>query len=192
MWLVVALVLVLVAGAGLTGYVLLDQRKDSEETAAASYPAQWDPQIAPYVRIVEKERGLTFVHPVEVRYLTGEQFEKAVTADEDDLDNEAREEIRQFTGLMRAVGLIGGDVDLFKAFNDAYGSGTLAYYSYKDERVTIRGTKLTSLRGPRLCTSSPTRCRTSGSTSATGSRRWRRSPRRTTARVALPRRSSTR
>ena len=142
LWLVLALVGVLVAAAGLVAVVLINGT-DDKEAKGPSYPDHWDAQIEPYVRIVEKERGLTFVHPVEVRYLTGAEFEKNVTADEKDLDKDAREEIRQFTGLARAIGLIGGDVDLFKAFNDAYGSGTLAYYSYKDERVTIRGKRLT-------------------------------------------------
>ena len=51
---------------------------------------------------------------------------------------------------MRAFGLITGDVDLFAAFNDASGGGTLAYYSFKDERITIRGHQLTPAVGSTL------------------------------------------
>lgn len=40
---------------------------------------------------------------------------------------------------MRAFGLITGDVDLFAAISEFSGAGTLAYYSFEDERITIRG-----------------------------------------------------
>ena len=49
---------------------------------------------------------------------------------------------------MRAFGLLTGDVDLFEAVNDFSTGGTLAYYSFEDERITIRGEKLTpAVRG---------------------------------------------
>jgi hypothetical protein len=94
------------------------------------------------VKVVEKQRGLTFLHPIAVRFLSPEQFEKEIRADEDELDAEERTEIEQSTGMMRALGLITGKVDLFDAFNDATTSGTLAYYSFEDQRITIRGTRL--------------------------------------------------
>ena len=107
------------------------------------HPAAWDARIQPYVKIAEKQRGLEFLHPVEVRFLPPAKFEKTVTTDEKELDKDEREEIEQFTGLMRALGLLSGDVDLFKAVNDLSGGGTLAYYSFDDERITIRGEQLT-------------------------------------------------
>ncbi len=49
---------------------------------------------------------------------------------------------------MRAFGLLTGDVDLFDAVNDFSTGGTLAYYSFEDERITVRGEKLTpAVRG---------------------------------------------
>lgn len=140
LWLVIGLVLVMIAGVGLVGAVMFQQEGDAKD--GPSYPAQWDARVLPFVRVVEKERNLTFLHPVEVRFLSGEAFEKEVTTDEKELDDDEREEIEQFSGLMRALGLVDGDVDLFKAFNQAYGTGTLAYYSFEDERITIRGEKL--------------------------------------------------
>ncbi len=44
---------------------------------------------------------------------------------------------------MRAFGLLTGDVDLSAAVDDFSTAGTLAYYSYEDERITIRGEKVT-------------------------------------------------
>ena len=140
LWLVLGLVLLMVVGGGLVAWALLHQ--ESDEQAGPSYPKTWDPRIAPYVKAVEKQRGLTFLHPVAVRFLSGAAFEKEVTQDEEKLDDKDREEIRQFTGLMRAIGLIAGDVDLFAAFNQAHGSGTLAFYSFEDQRITVRGTEL--------------------------------------------------
>jgi len=147
LWLIVVSVLAVVIGAGVL--VVAVTTRGSEDKAP-SYPAAWDTRILPYVKIVEKKRGLTFLHPVTVRFLPAAEFEKGVRTDEKELDKEDRTEIRQFTGLMRALGLIRGDVDLFAAFNDASGSGTLAYYAFKDQRITIRGTTLTPAVKPTL------------------------------------------
>lgn len=132
--LAVAVAVVLVAGTG--AFLLL--RDDGP-----SYPKTWDKRIKPYVDIVEDERGLTFKHPVEVRFLGEKEFEKTVRTDKGELDKEDRQDIKETTSLFRAFGLISGDVDLFEAFNDAQGSGTLAYYSFDDRSITVRGKKLT-------------------------------------------------
>lgn len=132
---IICLLLVL-GGTGFLGYsVFRDKGPD--------YPDEWDSRVLPYVKIVEKERDLKFKHPVTVEFLAPEEFEETVSADKDDLSKDEKEEIDQFTGLTRAIGLISGDVDLFEAFNDVRSSGTLAYYSFKSRSVTVRGTELT-------------------------------------------------
>ena len=133
--LILVVALALIAGAG--WYFLL---RDDD---GSSHPKKWDPRIKPYVDIVEEERGLEFDHPVKVRFLDKAAFEKTVRTNEKDLDKEDRQEIKESTSLFRAFGLISGDVDLFEAFNDASGAGTLAYYSFDDRSITVRGTKLT-------------------------------------------------
>ncbi|MEJ7634818.1 hypothetical protein [Aeromicrobium sp.] len=132
---VIAAIVVLGLVAGTGAFFL---RSDD----ATSYPDQWDARIKPYVDIVEEERGLTFKHPVKVRFLDKDAFEKTVRTDKKDLDKDEREDIRETESLFRAFGLISGDVDLFDAFNDASGSGTLAYYSFDNRSITVRGTKL--------------------------------------------------
>ncbi len=107
------------------------------------YPDQWTAEIQPFVEIVEDERDLEFEHPVYVEFLPAAEFEEQVTADEADLTDEDREEIEQTSAMLRAVGLIESDVDLFDATNSLLGAGTLAYYSTKDERIRIRGEQLT-------------------------------------------------
>src|SRR5690349_5996691 len=136
-WLVPVIALVvLVAGAGVGAFLLF---RDDDNT---SYPKAWDARIKPYVDIVEEQRGLTFKHPVSVRFLDAKAFEKTVRTDEKELDKDDRREIKETTSLFRAFGLISGDVDLFKAFNDASGTGTLAYFSFDDKSITVRGRTL--------------------------------------------------
>jgi hypothetical protein len=104
-WVVLVAGLVMLAMAAATGFVLL--REDNERT----YPARWDSRVAPYVQLVQKERGLFFLHPVEVRFLPAAEFENSIAADRKELSKEDKTEIAQFTGLMRAFGLLTGDVD---------------------------------------------------------------------------------
>lgn len=140
LWLIFTLVGVMLAGAGLAAFVLLDKKEGG--AASPSYPAAWDPRIAPYVKVVEKQRGLRFIHPVAVRFLAEKDFKETITAELKDLDKEQRAQIDQATGFLRALGLLRGDVDLFAAISTTNESGTLAYYSFDDQRITIRGTSL--------------------------------------------------
>ena len=140
MWLIFAAVGVLVVFAVGGGVALLRAQKAS---SGPSYPDHWDARIAPYAAIAEKKRGLFFEHPVAVRFLPAAAFEKTVKTDDTKLDSNDRKELRQFAGLMRAFGLIKGDVNLLQASNEASGAGTLAYYSYDNKTITIRGKKLT-------------------------------------------------
>ncbi|HET6168321.1 MAG TPA: hypothetical protein VFE07_15935 [Marmoricola sp.] len=146
MWLILGLVVVMILAGGLVGYVLLSQKHDKE--AGPTYPTAWDARILPYVEIAEKERGLTFLHPVAVRFLGDKEFEKAVTSDKSKLDKDQRKELEQVTGLFRALGLLAGNVDLFDAFNAARGAGTLAYYSSEDHEIVIRGRAITPAGRP--------------------------------------------
>lgn len=142
MWLVIGLVMVLVAALGLTAYVLLHQPKH-DDAPAATYPKTWDPRIVKYVHIAEKQRGLTFTHPVAVRFLPKAEFQKDVQTDESDLDKDDKVQLERSAGLLRAIGMLPAGVDLLGALNDAKGSDTLAYYSFADQRVTVRGTDVT-------------------------------------------------
>lgn len=113
------------------------------DPASPTYPKHWDARVAPYAKVADKKRGLPYKHPVSVRFLTAAEFEKPVTADKK-LNADDRTELRHFAGLVRAFGLRTGNVDLFAAFNTFSVSGTLAYYSFEDKTITIRGSKLTA------------------------------------------------
>ncbi len=140
-WVILVAVGVALIGGAVLALALLTGGDEEEKKIA--YPAAWDSRVAPLVKVVENKRGLTFLHPVTVRFLPDAAFEKTVTADEKDLDKEERAQIDQAAGFLRALGLLKGDVDLFAAFNQTQTSGTLAYYAFADERITIRGDRLT-------------------------------------------------
>jgi hypothetical protein len=109
----------------------------------AHYPKEWDPRVKDIVAFDESTRGLTYKHPVDIEFLSDDDFTQKVTSSEADLSAKDRAEIDQYTAMYRALGLIGGDVDLFKESNDLKGGGSLAYYDPKAKKIRVRGTELT-------------------------------------------------
>src|SRR3546814_7782375 len=102
----IAGVALLLLGAAAVVVVLLDRDSD--------HPDEWDSRVADLIPIVEKERGLEFKHPVHVDFRSEKDFRKDMTADEGDLTQEDKDELEQTSGLLRALGLLKSDVDLFK------------------------------------------------------------------------------
>jgi hypothetical protein len=136
-WRVVAVVLVVVVlVAGVVG-VLATRRDDAQH-----FPKRWDPRIARIAATVAKLRGLQFEHPVAVRFLGAKAFEKKLGYDERTSSQSDKEELARETGVLRAVGLLAGQVDLAKAVRTAGRSGTLAFYSFKTKEIVVRGSTL--------------------------------------------------
>jgi hypothetical protein len=109
------------------------------------HPDAWDPRVADLAAFVEDERGLSFEHPVHVDFLSEDAFRDDLTTPEDDLTDEDREYIEHATGLLRALGLVEGDVDLFSVTNELYGGGVAGLYDYETERISVRGDELTPM-----------------------------------------------
>ena len=149
LWMIVTVAALLVAITAVFVVVLTQQPTPASQQASSAvaapppHPTRWDRRIAPYARIAAKKRGLRFTHPVTVRFLPSARFEKTLTKERSELSAKDRTEIEHATGLMRAFGMLDGDVDLFDATNDATSGGVLAYYSFDDQRITIRGRRLT-------------------------------------------------
>jgi hypothetical protein len=112
---------------------------DNEE----QYPDAWDPRVATLAQFVERERGHSFKHPVYVDFLTAAEYTERTRTDEDSLAPEEVEEVDQGEALLRAFGLIAGDVRLLDTVNELTDTGTLAYYDSQEERVVVRGTEVT-------------------------------------------------
>ena len=135
--------------AGLLFYAVFTQSDSTPNAAqptpsatAPSYPAHWDHRIAPIAKVASRLRDLKFRHPVPVRFLPSGKFEKSLVSDQK-LTTSDKVDIRHATGLLRAFGLISGDVNLVRAYRGFRGGATLAYYSYKDDSITVRGSKVT-------------------------------------------------
>jgi hypothetical protein len=132
-------VVLLVAGAG--AYFVLGRK------TKPSYPKAWDPRVADIAAFVETERGLHFDHPVYVDFLTASEYSKKTRTDDSKVTASDRADMERTVGLMRAVGLVSGKVDLLGAANTLQDQGTLALYDPHDKRVRVRGTQMTpSLR----------------------------------------------
>jgi hypothetical protein len=105
----------------------------------SSFPSAWDPQVAPIAARVAALRDLPFKHPVKVNYLSAPAFEKKVTTSPADLKKQAKQ-IQQSTGLLRAAGLLGADVDLADAVNTTQAADTDAFYDEHTKQIYINGT----------------------------------------------------
>ena len=120
---------------------LLDRGAGKEK--GPTFPEAWDSRVLPYAELASELRGLEFEHPVTVEFQSPAEFEKGLAADESELDEEDREELENFAGMLRAMGLVHGEVDLFDEQDKLMTGGALAYYSYEDKLVRVRGTKIT-------------------------------------------------
>lgn len=112
-------------------------------SSGPSYPKAWDPRIAPLAAIAEKDRGLTFLHPVYVDFLSPAQFAKQVTSGTKSLTPQDRKQLADAQGMLRALGLISDKTDLLQATNTLNSSGILGLYNDEDKRIRVRGTQLT-------------------------------------------------
>lgn len=134
-----AVILGLLALAGLTAAVALLKGPPSGPT----YPDEWDARVLPLVEEVEELRGLKFKHPVFIDFLPVEEFKEDVRSEQGDLTEEDQEELEQTVGVLRALGLVSGELDLFEAMQDLSAGGTLAYYTTEHKRIRVRGTEMT-------------------------------------------------
>jgi hypothetical protein len=142
---IAVVVVVLVVAAVVLAVVLPDDGSVDDERGSdrADGPEAWDERIAPIAEWVEYERELAFEHPVEVRFLSEEEYQEATAGEADGSSEEEVQEAEDTADLLRALGLISGDVDLEAAGADLAGEGTLAFYSPGDEVVYVRGEELT-------------------------------------------------
>jgi hypothetical protein len=88
---------------------------------------------------VERERGLAFKTPVKVSLLEDSAFRAKLlqTNDED------RQEAEKAQAVLRAMGLLGRNVDLVKAVQDFAGAGVSGFYDPESKELVIRGGALT-------------------------------------------------
>ena len=116
--------------AGLVGAGVFD--------SGSSYPSKWDSRLGALPATVERLRGLKFIHPVPVRFLSESDFKKDVGVDPKP-GAKQKTAMQRFTEQLRAEGLVAGQVDLLKAINAEQQSSVLAFYSPNRKEVVVRG-----------------------------------------------------
>ena len=124
------LVAVVALLAGLVGAGVFD--------SGSSYPSKWDSRLGALPATVERLRGLKFIHPVPVRFLSESDFKKDVGVDPKP-GAKQKTAMQRFTEQLRAEGLVAGQVDLLKAINAEQQSSVLAFYSPNRKEVVVRG-----------------------------------------------------
>ena len=129
-----------VVAVAVAGVVIVRDRLDDDDSP---YPDEWDAQVQPIADWVVEERELEFEHPVAVDLLTEDEYAALAADQAGALDAEEQQEAEDAVALLRALGLVSGEVDLEAAGTDLLGEGSLAFYSYEEERVYVRGDELT-------------------------------------------------
>ena len=105
------------------------------------FPKHWDPRSRRSRPRSRTLRGLDFEHPGPIRYLAPKDFEKQI-GDTDQPSADDRAEIQREEAVFRALGFIGGKVDLLPAFDTSESSSTLAFYDPNRRKIFVRGTTL--------------------------------------------------
>ena len=102
------------------------------------WPHEWDPRISPIAKRDVELRGLRYKHPVAVRFVPDQAFKKLVSGGEG-VDTAARAEIAREAATFRALGFIGGDVNLFEVTKQTGEAGVLAFYDFDKKEIVVRG-----------------------------------------------------
>jgi hypothetical protein len=105
------------------------------------WPKNWDPRLAPIAHRDEQIHALKYKHPVPVRFLSDAAFKKLVVGSASS-DTAGRAEIGREAATFRALGFIGGKVDLFQVTKQADEAGVLAFYDFDKKEIVVRGTTL--------------------------------------------------
>jgi hypothetical protein len=134
-WPLLVALLVVLGTAAATALIL-------QPWAGSKYPNEWDARVVPIVEEVARLRDLEFDHPVAVDFLSGAEFDERVTVDAAILSEEDEEDLEQINGVVRALGLGAGDVDVLEGSNAANSAGVLAYYDPESERIVVSGEEL--------------------------------------------------
>src|SRR5262245_5888854 len=137
--LVLLVLLALLGIAGMTADVAGAKAAPTTAPTTAPVPERWDRRIEPIAHVVEKLRKLDFEHPVAVEFLSDAAFEKRVAVDKGKLSASDKRSAERSQSQLRAVGLIGPDVDLLDATSSLQKSGVLASYENATKKITVKG-----------------------------------------------------
>ncbi|MFO7590875.1 MAG: hypothetical protein R6X23_08255 [Acidimicrobiia bacterium] len=124
---------------GAVGAVPAGAERSSAAPAEADAPARWDPGLRGLVRFVERERNLSFDHPIEVEFLDDPEFVAALAVEETAQDQKLD---RLYADDLHALGLVGPRFDLAEAVDELDATGVYGFYDDEPEAMTVRGREL--------------------------------------------------
>lgn len=108
-------------------------------TATAPTAADLQPLVDELQRFVERERGLRFRKPVAVRLAGDDEFRARLLRDaEEDV-----EEVEEVEGILRALGLLQREVDLFEAVKRLLGETVVGVYFPDTDELWVRAGDIT-------------------------------------------------
>jgi len=117
-----------------------DTTDDEPEDPAEPQEQDLDAEIAELSAETERIRGLPFLEPVDVTFLTDEEFEDRILADlEEDLDSGELDEVAL---VWRALELIPPDTDLGALLRQALAGEVLGFYDPETDELVMRGVVL--------------------------------------------------
>lgn len=104
-------------------------------------PRVWDPRVTDLVSFVERERGLSFRHPVPFLFMTDADFTEEIVGTR---STPSTEDTAIQDGILRARGFVGPGYDSVKTESE-FVSTVDGYYNHDDKKMRVRGTELTPL-----------------------------------------------
>jgi len=97
-------------------------------------------EVVPVIQaFVEKERGLTFKAPVDVKLLDDEEFEARVV----ETDAEDEKDIADAEAVLQAMGLLDEDEDLSAIVRSFTAGAVLGFYDPETKELVVRGARPT-------------------------------------------------
>jgi hypothetical protein len=107
-----------------------------------AYPKAWDLRVAPIAQFVQRERGLTWKHPVRVNFLPPSKFDALVT-NKNASSSSATKFGENLYDAVRALGVVSGNANLAKSAQQFAQADILGEYVDSDRTVYVRGDALT-------------------------------------------------
>jgi hypothetical protein len=102
----------------------------------------WPQSIAPIAAFVAKDRQLDFLHTVPVHFVDPKKFDAQIAKQDQPTNRSQRADNARTAAEFRALGLIGGAVDLNAAQTSVDAGNVLAYYDQDQKDIVVRGTVL--------------------------------------------------
>jgi hypothetical protein len=110
----------------------------SQSPSALTWPAS----IVPIAAFVSHDRGLAFLHPVPVHFQSPRTFDRQTAAQDQPDGATQKAEVLLQAAEFRALGLLGGSVNLVEAQTVLDTGSVLAYYDDVKKDIVIRGADL--------------------------------------------------